>query len=210
VIPGKENEAHRARWFETFVDHVETTKVVEKSDFTYGAGNDQTEERSFVEFRYTDNPGTRNDLWQWRSTSQQWTIRSYMDTVSNQWTVRTEDKGLVWLVDRYKPDPTYSDVAFAFEGSFSDLDEETHRFFGDDASGLKSNVKGTHMRDYLAGFGSNAVKVKGTYHTHNAMVNNADGGVHGNAAAVDGTLNVTVGGIAHDVSAEEWTLEVEP
>lgn len=212
VAPGMEVEANQARWFETYIDYVETTKTSETSDFTYSGtnGQDSTEEYALEVLRYTDNPRTRNNLWQWRSTRHEMVIYQSVDDGTGQVTTRVEDAGEQWLTDRYEADEDYDNVGFAFEGSFSDVTDVVNRFFGDDSSGVKTTVTETHNRNYKVQFGAPGLEVSGSYRTNGSTINNGDGSVHANGNDMDGTLNVTTSDGTFDVSAEEWVNDIEP
>ncbi len=208
TVMGKELAAIHERWTEKFMDYKVTVRTVTSVTYTYDTQKkgDSTKKTTVTEYRFTDNPFTRNDLYEWRSTT--YTDTEYSFTDEKGTTVTVTHSGVSWLTDRYEPDPDATDLAFSHVGTLSRKTREEARFLGDDVAGLKETVWSEFSEDVNASVGGDSVSWKGGHVVGDAGIDNGTGDAHDLKGDPDGVYAVVVNGREAQVSAEEWVDEL--
>lgn len=200
VREGRAAAAIRNHALERFVDHHETTKTMDSRATSYPDDTGSFERvESQTEYRYTDDPATRNDIWAWRSTRTE-TRTSY---AAADGTTVVQRKGTTWLTDQIEADPDASQTAFALSGETTYEMTTQARFFGADDRGLEQTTSEAQRLDVTAEWAGAQVSASGAIENHAASIA-VDGVEHEHTGDWDGTVSLSFGGMSFSVSAEEW------
>jgi hypothetical protein len=198
---GSGSAALSARDFE--VTTRELVKVTVTDD-----GDRRTVRTEETVYRYTDQPGVRNDLRNWMSTRS--VTEEVLDFDDLEAGTRTTFGGTEWLTDQIEEDPDFSNVPFTFDGKVEQITETVGRFFGADNSGLELNETDRLDVDLRTGFGDEKIGMKGNSVERRATLTVEGVAEHQISGDGDGKFEVTVGDQTIVASSEEWRGTLVP
>ena len=162
-------------------------------------------------YRHTDNPATRNDIANWRSTHRviNRTYRVNEDgSVSSAWDEL--DSGEKWLTSEIEVDPAFDAVPYEYDLRSRVVEELETRFFGDDQSASETTALTTISRAEDAIWNQNQARVDGGHTLYSTTIANGDGQNHSVGGNADGNYTINLGAIQVTVGAEEWLDSIAP
>jgi hypothetical protein len=218
----RESETHRTTWYRfsragadedtasaslAERDYEVTTRELTVVTVTKGLDRTAIETVTTI-YRYTDQPGVRNNLREWMSTRSVTEVEDVF--VGGEITTKTTFGGTEWLTDQVEIDPEFSEVPFTFDGTVEQVTESVGRFFGADNSGIELDETNRLVIDLRTSFGDEQIGMVGSSVQRESSLQVEGVGAHQLSGDGDGTFEVTVGDKTIVASSEEWRDALVP
>jgi len=161
------------------------------------------EEGTVTIWKTTDNPLTRNNIDDWKSTEESFST-TYVSSGAGFDTVY-ETTGPKWLVERIEIDPEFDGVGFAIRGNTLQDSRNEHLWFGDDMSGTQTITSSDNSVSYQVGWEGYLLAVDGSHSQVESTIENETGDAHSVGSNTQGSYSVEMNGQESIlVSSDEW------